>query len=300
MGGTLEALRLAIDTGGASARLHFVSSVAALPVGVASDEQWVTLSADDMAARDGYGQTKAVCERLLHAAHAACGLDVTVLRPSVICGDSRTGYSSEYDLENLLLRACVELGCAVKRTSLGLGWIPADVVADAVVRIATRPAPTPEARAEVFHLNGTGPVLPEVLAEVECAGFELDDVSEAQWRARLDTLPEDRATALLRQISFPSPNIVNVSHTNCAARAALGVAADARWPDVGAQSIQRSIRYLVEVGFFRKRGHDVDERGRDEVASPPASPPPATETTGSPSKAAWTRPKITPTGSVRL
>ena len=75
--------------------MHFVSSVAALPVGERGEERFYSLSASQMQMRDGYGQTKAVAERLLLGAHERFGLPVSVYRPSVICGDSSSGFSNQ-------------------------------------------------------------------------------------------------------------------------------------------------------------------------------------------------------------
>lgn len=80
--GTSRIIQLALEAG---ARLHYVSSVAALPYLTSrSDEDWVTLSTEGMEGKNGYGQSKAVAERMLLHAHQHNKLNIRVFRPSTV------------------------------------------------------------------------------------------------------------------------------------------------------------------------------------------------------------------------
>ena len=122
-----------------------------------SAEKFVTLTSDEMEQRDGYGQTKAVAERLLLRAHEQHGLAVRVYRPSVICGDSRTGYSNTQDFENHLLRAIILAGVAVTDTSFSLGWVHVDRRASTPARDSGTQLPEIEISWAQKLLLKTGP-----------------------------------------------------------------------------------------------------------------------------------------------
>jgi thioester reductase-like protein len=253
--GTVSVIRLALaaanyrrSNGGKSfTGVHYVSSVSALPTGQASAEEFQTLSSADMSRRDGYGQSKAVAERLLLCAHESNGMPLCVYRPSVICGDSRTGYSNISDYENHLIRAVVLAGAAVTDTSFSLGWISVDAVAKAVASIAAlklaeaaeaaglSPPLPPPPPACCFHLNGTGPLLRNVvrlLSSPECGSHNIRSIPPSAWRSTVMALdPQDTVLEPYREmiadISWPDSNLVNVSHSHGKADAALQVAGEA-------------------------------------------------------------------------
>ena len=82
---------------------HFCASLCSIPPSVPPYSFF-----QQMAARDGYGQTKAVAERLLVHAAEKFGLPFCCYRPSVVSGATDTGFSNTADFENHLIRAmCV-------------------------------------------------------------------------------------------------------------------------------------------------------------------------------------------------
>lgn len=86
----------------------------------------------------GYAQTKCVSETLLRQA-AERGLPVTVVRPSLICGDSVTGRSNEEDLISRLLKGCATLGYAAD-VDWQLDCCPVDHVARVLATLSREPA----------------------------------------------------------------------------------------------------------------------------------------------------------------
>ncbi|MCT0229662.1 thioester reductase domain-containing protein [Synechococcus sp. CS-1324] len=154
VGGTLEVLRLAV-AGPRPLPVQFISSTAVAEAAAYRDQ--VILESDDLSEWRGivlgYSQTKWVSERLMLAA-AARGLPVTVYRPPLIGGHSRTGAWNADDYIHRLVRGCLELGQTLDvMTELDL--VPVDYVSDAVGVLAWKP----EHAGAVFHLNHPRPVL---------------------------------------------------------------------------------------------------------------------------------------------
>jgi thioester reductase-like protein len=154
VGGTLEVLRLA--TGGTRPLpVQFISSTAVAEAAAYRDRE--ILESDDLAEWQGivlgYSQTKWVSERLVLAA-AARGLPVTVYRPSLIGGHSRTGVWNADDYIHRLVRGGLELGQTLDvMTELDL--VPVDYVSASVGALAWKG----EHAGQVFHLNHPQPVL---------------------------------------------------------------------------------------------------------------------------------------------
>jgi thioester reductase-like protein len=144
--GTLEMLRFACA--GRPKPLAFVSTIA---VCFAHGDNEVVDEDSDMLSRVeamplGYAQSKCVAESLLRQASAR-GLPVTILRPALIAGDSRTGDVNPDDVMAALVQ-----GCSVARAAIDVDWlfdcVPVDFVADVLARV-----PPPSSRHPlVLHL----------------------------------------------------------------------------------------------------------------------------------------------------
>lgn len=119
-----------------------------------------SVSEDDLTDAFGfsspYEQTKFEGERLVRAAPA--GLPVTIVRPAMIVGDSRTGevktFNTFYAPLRLLLAGRLRIVPA--RRGLRVNIVPVDYVADAIVRLMFDPA----AEASTFHLTTPTELLP--------------------------------------------------------------------------------------------------------------------------------------------
>ncbi|CAF3679237.1 unnamed protein product [Rotaria sp. Silwood1] len=136
--GTLNCLKLALTS---YARFIYTSSTAALPPLGGSTEDfdgWIKLTPNEINLKDGYGQTKAVVERLLFAA-SRLGADIVVIRPCTISADTQTGYSNLSDFINLVLLAELEMGTIVENANMLLHFIPVDYCAKAMVALAMHP-----------------------------------------------------------------------------------------------------------------------------------------------------------------
>jgi thioester reductase-like protein len=176
--GTLELLRLACRP--APIPFHFISS---LSVCYAVDgPPQVDESFDPLpylrGVHLGYAQTKIVAEALVREA-ARRGLPVTIHRPSLISGDSRTGAFNPDDLLSLLIRGCVRMG-----TAPDLDWAldcePVDVVSAGILALSGGP----EVTTHLTHLRPRH--WRECLLWMRLAGYAIHLVPYADWLLQLD------------------------------------------------------------------------------------------------------------------
>ena len=180
VGGTRAVLRLAsLDR---PLAVQFISSVAVFEARAYRNR--LILESDDLAdwrgIHLGYSQTKWVSERLVLAAGAA-GLPVSVYRPPLIGGHSRSGAWHQDDLLQRLLKGCLELGLAPD-LAWELDLVPVDYVADAVTAMAWRP----DAVGRAYHLHHPEPVmLKDLLAQLVEGGAALEVVSMERWLAAI-------------------------------------------------------------------------------------------------------------------
>ena len=132
--GSLEVIRFACSD--RCKPLVFVSTIA---VCFASEhEGCVTEESDLLEHIDrmplGYAQSKCVAENLMRQA-CARGLPVTILRPSLISGDSRSGRANGDDLIAALIEGCARSGVCGDSEWL-LDCVPVDFVAGVIARVS--------------------------------------------------------------------------------------------------------------------------------------------------------------------
>jgi thioester reductase-like protein len=179
--GTLDLLRLACA--GRPKPFHFVSSLAVCYSTWGPRE---VSEADPMlpylgGLHLGYAQSKCVAEALVRAAGER-GLPVTIYRPALASGDSRSGASNPEDFLSRLTRACIQTGGAPD-LDFALDCCPVDHVADAVVRLSRIPAPRPR----VFHLvNGQARHWRAYVLWLNLAGYPVRLIPYRRWLARFE------------------------------------------------------------------------------------------------------------------
>jgi thioester reductase-like protein len=232
VGGTREVLRLAsLDR---PLAVQMISSVAVFEATAYRNR--VILETDDLAEwrgiHLGYSQTKWVSERLVLAA-AAQGLPVSVYRPPLIGGDSRSGAWHQDDLLHRLLQGCLELGLAPD-LAWELDLVPVDYVADAVTALAWRA----DAVGRCFHLQHPQPVmLTDLLGRLNEGGAGLEVVPMGHWLNAIDANPANPLYPLRAffhqrwgddQLTYPELNQLGLrarprAEATVATLAALGV-----------------------------------------------------------------------------
>ncbi|HEX2203515.1 MAG TPA: thioester reductase domain-containing protein, partial [Longimicrobium sp.] len=188
--GTQEVLRLA-----ATARLkpvHHVSTMAVLAGAFVSGVPAVdedTPLPPPVGHDTGYSQSKWVAEGLVEIARER-GIPVSVYRPGVVLGDSRTGVSNEEDYITKVIQGCVQLGVAPLR-EYPLATATADYVAGAIVALSLRD----EWTGKTFHTIEPDP-LPwnRIFDHLRAFGYPVRSIPYDAWRdaltARIDESPE--------------------------------------------------------------------------------------------------------------
>lgn len=229
--------------------LHHVSTLAAFgsarSAGLGTVDE-LTLPEERLACGIGYARTKLAAERLVRAA-GGDGLPVTVYRPGIILGDSRTGRCPESDVEVRLIRGVVELGLAPECPG-GFPASPVDFVAAAIAELSQRA----DAAGRTFHpVHPDRVVTAEVFEHARAFGFEIGQVPVDAWeRALRDRLGLPSAFVLLalwEPVSYllgRSPEYL-LPEVDCAATlAALGFGC----PGIDREHFFRIFGHLVEQG----------------------------------------------------
>ena len=277
VGGTRELLRLACRP--EAKPFHFVSSLA---VCYSTRGPAVVREADDPLSwlgglHLGYAQSKAVAESLVHEAGAR-GLPVTIYRPSLVSGDSRSGVGTRDDVFSALVKGCIEMGAAPD-----LDWVvdacPVDHVAAAIVRLSQGyPGP-----GRVFTLVNPRPrSWRECVLWLNVHGYAVRLVPYAAWQTRLEAEAREPSHPLhaLRPFFLDRPagagglTVPQLYETGRRSRvddegtrAALRTLA-LDCPPLSASLLERYVRAHVDRGFLPA----VPRRPRPSRAT--AAPPP--------------------------
>ncbi|WP_131775112.1 thioester reductase domain-containing protein [Legionella anisa] len=159
--------------------LHYISTVgyfmsADLEDDVVINEQ--TELAPEDGIYGGYNQTKWLAERLVvHARNY--NIPTVIYRPSLITGESQTGYWNQEDVVCRILKGCVELG-ARPLLDAGFNFVPVDYVAKAIARFALeRPY-----QSDTYHLINPQEVdVDQLFGYVKAKGFKIEDVAYPDW-----------------------------------------------------------------------------------------------------------------------
>jgi thioester reductase-like protein len=129
----------------------------------------------------GYAQSKAVAETLVREAGSR-GLPVTILRPSLITGDSCSGRGNNDDFVSLLLKGCIEIGYAPDLDWL-MDFCPVDHMAELIAGTVHSPSIEPR----VLHvLNPRKRHWREAVLWMILSGFPLRLEPYAQWLNRFN------------------------------------------------------------------------------------------------------------------
>src|SRR5207237_7411949 len=95
----------------------------------------------------GYTQSKWVAEKMVRTARER-GLPVTIYRPPLIAGHSKTGAWYTDDFLCRFLKGCIQLGC-MPITDSHIQISPVDYVSRAIVDLSLKR----ESMGKAFHLN---------------------------------------------------------------------------------------------------------------------------------------------------
>ncbi len=253
--GTQEMLRLASRHG--TKPMHFVSTLGVFPL-VGRSEAGVVREDDDLdhggSLYNGYTQTKWVAEKLVEIARAR-GLPVSVYRPSLIAGDSRTGAWNSDDITCKMIKSWVGLG-NVPAVNTEMNLVPVEYVSRAIVRLSLQE----RSLGKRFHLANTYTVkVDDLVSWIEAFGYPLKRIPYDRWRTELlnpvKGLREDAMYSVIPLLSMSAaiegPKMVQaIPEFDCrnttAALASTGISC----PPVDAGTFENYLVYLVRSGFL--------------------------------------------------
>ncbi len=234
VGGTHEALRLA--SRGRLKRLHYVSTMA-----VAGFEGRSEVPADSSS---GYEQSKWVAEELVRRAGAA-GLPVTIFRPAMIAGDTRTGGCNAADSFYRFVRGCVAFG-TYPDVEMSFDLAPVDFVARQIADLSVQDSSI----AQTFHIEPERPLtLGELAACLTASGLPVRAEDYHRWRSRLAQVDVGHPLApLAPMFDAHEPRFAPDASP---AAAAAGVVA-VRCPAATAALIETYTDYLSRRGLLQR------------------------------------------------
>jgi len=162
--------------------VHYVSSVAVFESSAYAGQ--VVKEDDDFQHWEGiflgYSQTKWVAEKLVKLAGER-GIPVTIHRPPLISGDSRTGACNTDDFINLVIKGCIQMGC-FPDVDYMLDASPVDYVSKAIVYLSRQE----ESIGKAFHLQHPQPKPLSYLVDwISSMGFPVEMIPYEQWQAKL-------------------------------------------------------------------------------------------------------------------
>jgi thioester reductase-like protein len=178
--GTQEILRFACQS--KTKPLHYISTDGVFDSSgwygqeVSEDAPLIYTAGIDL----GYTQTKWVAEKLVRAARDR-GLPVSIYRPPLIAGDSRTGTWYTDDFICRFIKGCIQLG-TMPTMSNRLTMSPVDYVSRAIVYLSQQPSSIGQA----FHLNNPDPAnWSDFVQSINNLGYRVESVSFATWITQL-------------------------------------------------------------------------------------------------------------------
>ena len=139
--------------------------------------------------RNAFEQTKFIAERI--AREAMADLPISVVRPSLIVGDSTTGEIDQLDGPHFFMHVLVNLPVNIGLPLLGKGafplnMVPVDFVVDSMMLIAEHP----DAAGKTFHLVDLNPLPARKVFELICLA--------ANKKPPRGSIPSNLATALMK------------------------------------------------------------------------------------------------------
>ena len=256
--GTQEVLRLACQT--KVKPVHYVSSVAVFESTAYAGK--LVKEQDDFNDWEGiflgYSQTKWVAEKLVKIAGSR-GLPITIHRPPLISGDSKTGICNTHDFINLMIKGCLQMG-SFPDVDYMLDMSPVDYVSKSVVYLSRQETSVGKA----FHLQHPQPASLKSLVDwVRSFGFSLKMIPYEEWQAELinNVTSQDNPLYTLRpfllerwsdeQITIPDlylqarRPIISCEETLTALKGSSIVC-----PPIDSQLLMTYTSYLVQTGFL--------------------------------------------------
>ncbi len=183
---------------------NIIASDAKLAVQVVPEAALMDL---ESAQKTGYGRSKLCAEHIIAAAatHRA-SIDTRILRIGQVVGDKNGCLWNANESIPLMLRTATTIGALPKINDM-CKWMPVDVVADAVMELASREACTSERSTQYYNVvNNVTPFhwTNDLMPALGEAGLDFRGVSPIEW---LRLLKEQLKTVSENQGTFDDPSM---------------------------------------------------------------------------------------------
>ncbi len=253
--GTQEILRLACQF--KLKPLHYVSTDAVFDSSsyygkeVRESEPILYTEAIDL----GYTQSKWVAEKLVTIARNR-GLPVSIYRPPLIAGDSRTGLWNTDDFTCRFIKGCIQMG-SMPNMNCGITIVPVDYVSRSIVYLSRQK----ESLGKAFHLNNPNfSSWGEVANWINAFGYPVRQISYEQWEAELSNVgsADNALSGLLpfflrrwseEQLTFAELGQRRVK-LNCKETVAGLAGTSIVCPRVDSKLLDTYFSYLIRSGFL--------------------------------------------------
>ncbi len=181
VGGTAEAI--AFCARGKAKSLHYISSLAVLPL-MEGKNKWVEADLPEPEAlSNGYAQSKWVAERLCVEARRY-GLGVDIFRFDFVAGEVKTGAMKPTDFVVRLLKGCIQLGC-IPAEEVNFDILSADHLSNVMVLLSGRH------QYKTYHLINRQPFstcdFTKVLRQF---GHKIERIGFDAWKAMIQASPD--------------------------------------------------------------------------------------------------------------
>ncbi|GET38066.1 beta-ketoacyl synthase [Microseira wollei NIES-4236] len=257
--GTQEILRLACQF--KVKPLHYVSTDAVFDSSgyydkeVTESEPIIHTEGIDL----GYTQTKWVAEKLVTIARTR-GLPVSIYRPPLIAGDSRTGFWNTDDFTCRFLKGCIQMG-SMPNMNCGIPIVPVDYVSQAIVYLSQQK----QSLGKAFHLNNPHySSWNQVANWIDEFGYPVRQISYESWEAELiETLAykDNALNGLLpfflrrwseEQLTFAGLGQRRVK-LNCQQTVASLAGTSIICPPVDSKLLNTYFSHFIQSGFLQSR-----------------------------------------------
>ncbi|MGV0104067.1 Polyketide synthase thioester reductase subunit HglB [Nostoc sp. DSM 114160] len=256
--GTQEVLRLACQV--KVKPVHYVSSVAVFESTAYAGK--VVKEQDEFNHWEGiylgYSQTKWVAEKLVKIARDR-GLPVTIHRPPLISGDSKTGICNTHDFINLMTKGCLQMGY-FPDVDYMLDMSPVDYVSKAIVYLSRQK----ESIGKAFNLQHPQPVSLKTLVEwIRSFGYSVEMIPFEKWQSELinNVSSVDNPLYTLRpfllerwsdeQLTIPDLYLqARRPHISCQDTLHALAGSSIACPPIDSQLFMTYTAYLIQSGFL--------------------------------------------------
>ena len=254
--GTQELLKLATQI--KIKPFHFISTLDVFQTSRAFGTNLITeqdeLNPSEAIRFDGYTKSKWVSEKMVTTAQMR-GLPVSIYRPAMITGHSKTGVANVNDLMNRLIKGFVQLGYAPSFDMM-FNVAPVDYFSKGAIYISRQE----ESLGKTFNFINPQPVsMTQFVEAINACGYPVQQVCQKQWedllRGNIESL--DSIVSVLtskaseKGLSYLEKCSVGANLTSC--KNVINGLKDTSivCPPINAQLLSTYFSYYIRSGFLK-------------------------------------------------